>query len=170
MDAKGKTFEPPMKGVIGPIGLAYKKRVYSKNRVRYPLKREDWDPKAGRNTQNRGKSGYVRISWEEAIELVASRGAYVTERLMPSVAYMDHGSRWDPIIPGKLDRGGAINTITPHKATSRNATGMVVSGFLVDVRKVTDEEMALWRKEYPEAFSREYDPDTGVSLSGWLKG
>ena len=37
IEARGKTFEPPMKGVVGPIGLAYKKRVYSKNRVRYPL-------------------------------------------------------------------------------------------------------------------------------------
>jgi trimethylamine-N-oxide reductase (cytochrome c) len=82
---------------------------------------------------------------------------------------MDHGSRCDPIIPGKLDRGGAINTITPHKVTSEKATGMVVSGFLVEVAKVTDEEMAGWRKSYPEAFARNYDRDTGVSLSGWLK-
>ncbi|HUJ68257.1 MAG TPA: molybdopterin dinucleotide binding domain-containing protein, partial [Syntrophorhabdales bacterium] len=109
----------------------------------------------------------VKIFNERGIVL---GGAYVTERLMPQVAYMDHGARWDPIIPGKLDRGGAINTITPHKVTSKNATGMVVSGFLVDVRKVTDEEMAGWRREYPEAFARNYDPSTGVSLSGWLKG
>ena len=95
-------------------------------------------------------------------------GAYVTERLMPGVAYMDHGARWDPIIPGKLDRGGAINTITPHNITSKNATGMVVSGFLVEVAKVTDEEMDGWRRDYPEAFARDYDPATGVSLSGWL--
>ena len=95
-------------------------------------------------------------------------GAYVTERLMPKVMYMDHGSRWDPIIPGKLDRGGAINTITPHNVTSKKATGMVVSGFLVEVEKVNDAEMAAWQNDYPEAFHRDYDPVTGVSLSGWL--
>ncbi|MGD0660257.1 MAG: molybdopterin-dependent oxidoreductase, partial [Syntrophorhabdales bacterium] len=72
IEARGKTFEPPMKGVVGPIGLAYKKRVYSKNRVRYPLKRIDWDPKGERNTRSRGTSGYVRISWDEAAEIVAS--------------------------------------------------------------------------------------------------
>jgi anaerobic selenocysteine-containing dehydrogenase len=98
-------------------------------------------------------------------------GAYVTERLRPGVAYMDHGARWDPIIPGELDRGGAINTITPHNLTSARATGMVVSGFLVEVARVTDEEMAAWRRDYPEAFERErdYDPATGVSLAGWVK-
>ncbi|MCX8033351.1 MAG: dehydrogenase, partial [Thermoleophilia bacterium] len=89
-------------------------------------------------------------------------------RVRPGVAYMDHGARWDPIIPGELDRGGAINTITPHNLTSQHATGMVVSSFLVEVAKVTEEEMAALRQAYPEAFSRNYDPATGVSLSGWV--
>jgi len=43
-----------------------------------------------------------------------------------------------------------------------------VSGFLVEVEKVADEEMAAWRHDYPEAFARNYDSATGVSLSGWL--
>jgi len=107
----------------------------------------------------------VKIYNERGIVL---GGAYVTERLMPGVAYMDHGARWDPIVPGKVDRGGAINTITPHNITSKNCTGMVVSGFLVEVAKVTDEEWAAWRRDYPEAFERDYDLATGVSLSGWL--
>ena len=107
----------------------------------------------------------VKVFNERGIVLC---GAYVTERLMPGVAYVDHGARWDPIIPGVLDRGGAINTITPHNITSKKSTGMVVSGFLVDVQKVTDEEWAGWRQDYPEAFNRNYDLATGVSLSGWL--
>ena len=93
-------------------------------------------------------------------------GAYVTERLMPGVVYMDHGARYDPIVPGELDRGGAINTITPHNITSKNATGMVVSGFLVEVEKVNLEEL---RKKYPEAFQREYDPASGLRFSAWVE-
>jgi hypothetical protein len=45
---------------------------------------------------------------------------------------------------------------------------MVVSGFLVEVARVADEEMSVWRKDYPDAFARNYDVATGVSLSGWL--
>jgi len=47
----------------------------------------------------------------------------------------------------------------------------VVSGFLVEVAKVTGEEMAAWRRDYPEAFARAeaYDLATGVSLAGWLR-
>ena len=69
--ARGKTFEPTMKSLLPPLSLAYKKRAYSPNRIRYPMKRVDWDPDGERNPQNRGKSGFVRISWDEAAELVA---------------------------------------------------------------------------------------------------
>jgi anaerobic selenocysteine-containing dehydrogenase len=86
-------------------------------------------------------------------------GAYVTERIMPGVVYMDHGARYDPIVPGELDRGGAINTITPHNTTSKNATGMAVSGFLVEVEKVDPVRLS---KKYPDAFRRPYHPAAGL--------
>ena len=86
-------------------------------------------------------------------------GAYVTERVMPGVAYIDHGARYDPIIPGELDRGGAINTITPYNWSSRNAAGMVVSGFLVEVERVNLDKL---RRQHPEAFNRPYDRASGL--------
>ena len=88
-------------------------------------------------------------------------GAYVTERIMPGVVYIDHGARYDPIIPGELDRGGAINSISPHKTTSKNATGMATSGFLVEVELVNLGELI---KKYPEAFKRPYDPAAGLRM------
>ncbi len=94
-------------------------------------------------------------------------GAYVTERLMAGSVYMDHGARYDPIVVGELDRGGAINTITPHNLTSKNATGMVVSSFLVEVEKVDIEEL---RRKYPQAFGREYDPGSGLRFNAWVEG
>jgi len=93
-------------------------------------------------------------------------GAYVTERIMPGVIYMDHGARYDPIAPGEIDRGGAINTITPHNITSRNATGMVVSSFLVEAAKANLDEL---QKNYPEAFKREYEPGAGLQFTAWVE-
>ena len=95
-------------------------------------------------------------------------GAYVTERLMPGVIYVDHGSRFDPIDAENLDRGGAINLITPHGNISKHATGMVVSGFLVECEKVTDEEMDGWKAKYPDAFARKVHEGCGVCLDGWM--
>ncbi len=68
----GKTLEPLLKAAPSPWSLAYKKRTYSPNRVKYPLKRVDWDPNGDRNPQNRGVSKFVRISWDEATDLIAA--------------------------------------------------------------------------------------------------
>jgi len=86
-------------------------------------------------------------------------GAYVAERVMSGAVSMDHGARYDAIVPGELDRGGAINTICPHKTTSKNCTGMAVSGFLVEVEKVNLDAL---QKQYPEAFARPYDKAAGL--------
>ena len=45
--------------------------VYSPDRLLYPMKRVDFDPNGERNPQNRGTSGYERISWDEALDIVA---------------------------------------------------------------------------------------------------
>jgi len=88
-------------------------------------------------------------------------GAYINERVMPGVVYMDHGARYDPIVPGELDRGGAINTTSPRRTTSKNATGMVTSGYLVEVERVNLRELM---KKYPGAFNRLYHPAAGLRM------
>jgi len=96
-------------------------------------------------------------------------GALVMERIMPGVLSVDHGARTDIIIPGKLDRGGAINTITPHGLTSRHAGGQATTSFLVDVERVSMEQYDQWKREYPEAWNREYDRAAGLKSSAWVE-
>ena len=72
ISARGKVFGPGIKTLPPPFSLAYKKRVYSPNRILYPLKRVDWDPHGERNPQNRGRSKFKRISWDEAAEIIAA--------------------------------------------------------------------------------------------------
>jgi trimethylamine-N-oxide reductase (cytochrome c) len=57
---------------VSPFERSWRKRVYAADRVQYPMRRVDFDPNGNRNPQNRGKSGYVRISWDEAATLVAN--------------------------------------------------------------------------------------------------
>jgi len=102
----------------------------------------------------------------DVIKIFNDRGAllaglWVTERVRSGIVYIDHGARWDPLIPGELDRGGAINTITPHKLTSKNASGMVSSGFLVEIVGV---DMGELKKQHPEAFAAEYDLGAGLKV------
>jgi molybdopterin guanine dinucleotide-containing S/N-oxide reductase-like protein len=114
------------------------------------------------------KSGDIVKAYNERGTVLG--GAYVTERMMPGVAYMDHGARFDPIIPGELDRGGAIDLIAPTGITSKHCVGMATSGYLVEVEKVSMAQMEEWRRQYPEAFEREYDPASGLRFDGWVEG
>ena len=67
---------------------------------------------------------------------------------------------------GEIDRGGAINTITPHNTTSKNATGMAVSSFLVEVEKTDLDKL---RNQYPEAFKRKFNPGAGLRFDAWVE-
>lgn len=52
------------------VAYAWPEMINHPQRILYPLKRVDWSSE-NPNTQNRGKSGYVRITWDEAISLIA---------------------------------------------------------------------------------------------------
>ena len=67
----GNIFCPPRKACISSFTLTERMKVYSEDRIKYPMKRIDFDPNGERHPENRGKSGYVRISWSEALDLVA---------------------------------------------------------------------------------------------------
>ena len=100
-------------------------------------------------------------------------GAIVWERIMPGVVYQDHGARADMIATGPdeyIDRGGANNLISPENGTSQNCWGMATSGYLVEAEKVTMAQMEEWKKQYPEAFEREYDPASGLRFNAWVEG
>lgn len=85
--ARGKTLTFPLKSTAGSYALAMRKRTTSPNRVLYPLKRVDWEPggdPAKVNAQNRGKSKYKRISWDEATTIIANELKRVADKYGPS--------------------------------------------------------------------------------------
>ncbi len=67
----GKVFKCPTHNLIPPTSAAYKRHAFSRNRVPYPLIREDFDPEGDRHPENRGVSKYRRISWDDATEIIA---------------------------------------------------------------------------------------------------
>jgi len=38
------------------------------------------------------------------------------------------------------------------------------------VEKVSMDQMEEWKKQYPEAFEREYDPASGQRFDAWIEG
>jgi len=62
-----------------PLAYAWKRRIDSGTRVKYPLLRNDWSPEK-RNPQNRGTSGYTRITWDKALDIVAAELKRIREQ------------------------------------------------------------------------------------------
>ncbi|MDG6907852.1 MAG: molybdopterin-dependent oxidoreductase, partial [Nitrososphaerota archaeon] len=74
-------WRPDTKVASWTPGHAARDWVYTPTRGQYPLKRVDWNPGGGStsnyNPQNRGKSGYIRITWDEATTLIAQELARI---------------------------------------------------------------------------------------------
>ena len=105
----------------------------------------------------------VNVKDGDIVKMYNERGAVlggirVSERIIPGALYQDHGARVDNIVIGEFDRAGANNLICPSNTTSKNAPGEVTNSFLVNIEKVDVFELA---RQYPEAFSKVYDKDTG---------
>jgi molybdopterin guanine dinucleotide-containing S/N-oxide reductase-like protein len=71
IEAKGQKFVPLRKACVSSYTLTEKMKTYSEDRIQYPMRRTDFDPHGERHPENRGKSEFVRISWDEALDIVA---------------------------------------------------------------------------------------------------
>jgi anaerobic dimethyl sulfoxide reductase subunit A len=52
-------------------GRSQRQQVFGADRIKYPMKRKNWEPGGGKR-ELRGVDEWVRISWDEALDIVAS--------------------------------------------------------------------------------------------------
>ena len=72
-------FTRPRKEVQMALAFAAKRRVHSATRVKYPLLRDDWSPD-NPNPEQRGKTGYSRISWDRALDVIVGELERIHEK------------------------------------------------------------------------------------------
>jgi molybdopterin guanine dinucleotide-containing S/N-oxide reductase-like protein len=92
IQARGRQFTPPRKGTVNPYVFGLKSLIYSSDRLLYPMKRVDFDPDGERNCDRRGISGYQRISWDEALGIVAKEIQRVKREHGPGAIMNGSGS------------------------------------------------------------------------------
>ena len=59
-------------------GRSQRMQVFAADRLKYPMKRKNWEPGGGKK-ELRGVDEWVRISWDEALDIVASEFKRVKE-------------------------------------------------------------------------------------------
>jgi molybdopterin guanine dinucleotide-containing S/N-oxide reductase-like protein len=185
--ARGRSFTPSRRTTITPYTQLLKSLIYSPERLLYPMKRVDFDPNGDRNCQNRGSSEYVRISWDETLDIVASEIKRVKREHGPGSILSGSGSHhlWGNIGYCLSARMRFLNTIgwTPvahnpdswegwywgamhHWGQSRRLGSPEVYGTVEDCLK--ECEMVVFWSSDPETTSS-YSAFEGTIRRQWLK-
>jgi len=188
IEARGKTFSPPRKTTVSPHTLSWKSMIYSPDRLLYPMKRVDFDPNGERNIQNRGTSGYERISWDEAIEIVVNEIKRIKVDHGPGALLNGSGSHhtWGNLGYWLSARLRFFNSIgfTPvvhnpdswegwywgamhHWGQSMRLGGTETYGTVEDCLK--EAEMVVFWASDPESTSGVYGAQEGTIRRQWLK-
>ncbi len=188
ISARGKTFTPPRKTTISPYTLVFKSMIYSPDRLLYPMKRVDFDPNGKRNCQNRGISGYVRISWEEALDIVANEIKRVKKTYGPGAILNGSGSHhlwgilgywlsarlrffnnigWTPVAHNPDSWEGWYWGAMHHWGQSMHLGAPESYGTVEDCLK--ECEMVVFWSSDPEATSGVYAAFEGTVRRQWLK-
>ncbi len=185
--ARGRTFSPPKKTTISSHTLSWRSMIYSPDRLLYPMKRVDFDPNGERNPQNRGISGYERISWDEALDLVANEIKRVKKDHGPGAIMNGSGSHhtWGALGYWLSGRMRFFNTIgftpvvhnpdswegwfwgaTHHWGQSARNGGGETYNTVEDCLK--NCEMVVFWSSDPEATSGVYGAHEGTVRRQWL--
>ncbi len=188
IEARGHSFTPPRKTTVSSHTLAWKSLIYSPDRLLYPMKRVDFDPDGERNPQNRGTSGYERISWDEALDIVASEIKRVKRDHGPGAIMNGSGSHhtwgvlgywlsarirffnmigWTPIVHNPDSWEGWFWGAAHHWGQSARNGGGETYGTVEDLLK--HAEMVVFWSSDPEATSGVYGAHDGTIRRQWLK-
>ena len=72
-------------------GRSQRHQVFGADRLKYPMKRKNWEPGGGKK-ELRGQDEWVRISWEEALDIVASEIKRIKENYGNEGIFLPGGS------------------------------------------------------------------------------
>ncbi|MGV8083830.1 MAG: molybdopterin-dependent oxidoreductase [Coriobacteriia bacterium] len=92
-------------------GMAHLQRVYGEERLKYPMKRKNWQPGGGENAQGqlRGKDEWERISWEEALDLTCTELKRIRDTYGNSAVYAPQSQVFNHV-GGATDLFGTTST------------------------------------------------------------
>ncbi len=72
-------------------GRSQRQQVFGLDRIKYPMKRKNWAPGGG-DKELRGKDEWVRISWDEALDIVSSEIKRVRNKYTNRSLFVTGGS------------------------------------------------------------------------------
>ncbi|MFZ5857940.1 MAG: molybdopterin-dependent oxidoreductase [Chloroflexota bacterium] len=100
---------PQQRGCVR--GRAQRKVIFGADRLKYPMIRKNWAPGGGKK-ELRGKDEWVRISWEEALDIYASEIKRVKEEFGNESIFTVHSGYMGRVLGlygGYVNRWGSVS-------------------------------------------------------------
>lgn len=82
-------------------GRSHRKMILGADRLKYPMKRKNWEPGGGKK-ELRGKDEWVRISWDEALDIVAGEIQRIKEKYGNASFFLPPGGSGGDMEPIRL--------------------------------------------------------------------
>ncbi|HZK85292.1 MAG TPA: molybdopterin-dependent oxidoreductase [Desulfosporosinus sp.] len=92
-------------------GRSHRQHVLGVDRLKYPMKRKNWEPGGGKK-ELRGKDEWVRIPWDEALDIVSSEIKRIKTKYGNTAIFVPSGSeipRTLSLYGGYAARWGAVS-------------------------------------------------------------
>jgi len=115
-------------------GRSQRQQVYGADRIKYPMKRKNWAPGGGKK-ELRGKDEWVRISWDEALDIVASELKRIKETYGNASIFLPRTtSRLVNAYGGGMDSWGVTSEGTWPQVRDRMTAGLWGTNDRLDYR------------------------------------
>ncbi len=118
-------------------GRSQRHQVFDADRLKYPMKRKNWAPGGGKK-ELRGRDEWVRISWDEALDTVASEIKRIKDKYGNTAIFMPSGSEIGRTL---TLYGGYVPMYATTSGGSLNATKPTVTGYGVYVNMMVNDRM-----------------------------
>jgi anaerobic dimethyl sulfoxide reductase subunit A len=106
-------------------GRSQSKVVFGADRLKYPMKRKHWEPFTGGDRELRGKDEWERISWDEALDLVAAELRHAKEDAgNESILLPSFGAIFCEFYKTMLGFGGYLNIRDTASTGTYSAAGL----------------------------------------------
>jgi anaerobic dimethyl sulfoxide reductase subunit A len=110
-----------------PRGRANKWQTFGPDRLKYPMKRKNWEPGGGKK-ELRGKDEWVRITWDEALDIAASEIKRIIEKY-GNEAILAHGLGAGSITDVLALAGGYVSSWGSTSFGTWPETGKAIGAF-----------------------------------------
>ncbi len=131
------------------LGHAMRQQIFGEDRLQHPMKRKHWEPHTGGDKSLRGKDEWVRISWDEALDIIADEIKYARETYGPRSIFFNNMINLENYWGGILSATGGYVDCSGTQSTGTFGLNTAMLGYVQSTSgTMSNDRMDLENADY----------------------